>query len=68
MLFKLFVLVLLFSVISSLAVGLFYLVRDKGSTERTVRALTMRIAISVALFALLMITFFIMNWVMPRFT
>ncbi|MGB5541743.1 MAG: twin transmembrane helix small protein, partial [Gammaproteobacteria bacterium] len=35
--------------------GLFYLVKDKGTSERTVRALTVRISLSVLLFVLLML-------------
>lgn len=65
MIIKILALVFLFSIISSLAAGLFYLVRDKGGTERTVKALTVRIALSVALFALLMITFVVMHWLGP---
>lgn len=65
MIFKIIILLILFSIISSLAAGLFYLVRDKGMTERTVKALTMRIALSVALFALLMVSFIIMHWISP---
>lgn len=64
MIFKIIVLLVLLSIISSLAAGLFYLVRDKGATERTVKALTMRIALSVALFVLLMAGF-VMHWIAP---
>lgn len=45
---------LLFLVIASLAVGLYYLVSDRGTTERTVRALTVRITLSLLLFVLMM--------------
>jgi hypothetical protein len=45
----------LFIIIGSLFSGLFYLIRDKGTSERTVRALTVRISLSVLLFILLMI-------------
>ena len=46
---------MLFIIIGSLFSGLFYLIRDKGTSERTVRALTVRISLSVLLFILLMI-------------
>jgi hypothetical protein len=55
MLSKILIVLFLFFIIGSLFSGLFYLVRDKGASERTVRALTVRISLSVLLFALLMI-------------
>lgn len=55
MITKLIVVLILFVIIGSLFSGLFFLIRDKGATERTVRALTVRISLSVLLFVLLMI-------------
>jgi hypothetical protein len=55
MLSKIIVILFLLIIIGSLFSGLFYLIRDKGSTERTVRALTVRISLSVLLFILLML-------------
>jgi hypothetical protein len=55
MLTKIIIVLFLFIIIGSLFSGLFYLVRDKGTSERTVRALTVRISLSVLLFILLMI-------------
>ena len=52
---KIIVVLFLIFIIGSLFSGLFYLVRDKGASERTVRALTLRISLSVILFILLMI-------------
>lgn len=52
-LFKIVIIVLLLGVLSSLFSGLFFLFRDRGEGERAVRALTLRIALSIALFALL---------------
>lgn len=37
-------------IIGSLASAFFYLMRDKGTTNRTVNALTVRIALSILLF------------------
>jgi len=54
MLSKIIVVLFLFLIIGSLFSGLFYLVKDKGTSERTVRALTVRISLSVLLFILLM--------------
>lgn len=52
---KIIIVLFLFIIIGSLFSGLFYLVKDKGTSERTVRALTVRISLSVLLFVLLMI-------------
>lgn len=55
MLTKVIIVLFLLIIIGSLFSGLFYLVKDKGASERTVRALTVRISLSVLLFVLLMI-------------
>jgi hypothetical protein len=55
MLAKTLIVLILLVIIGSLFSGLFYLVRDKGTSERTVRALTVRISLSVLLFILLMV-------------
>jgi hypothetical protein len=54
---KIIVVLFLLVIIGSLFSGLFYLVRDKGSSERTVRALTLRIGLSLVLFVLLMLAY-----------
>jgi cytochrome bd-type quinol oxidase subunit 2 len=54
-LIKTAVVIVLILIVASLASGLFFLVKDKGKTDRTARALTVRIALSVALFALVML-------------
>ena len=53
------ILVILFAIfiVASLFSALFFLIRDKGQGERTVRALTVRVALSVVLFALLMLSY-----------
>jgi len=55
MLFKIIVVGLLLVIIGSLGSGLYFMMHDKGKTDRTVRALTWRIGLSLAAFALLMI-------------
>jgi hypothetical protein len=55
MLAKILIVLILLVIIGSLFSGLFYLVKDKGTSERTVRALTVRISLSVLLFILLML-------------
>jgi hypothetical protein len=42
-------------ILASLGSALFFLVRDKGQSMRTVKALAVRVALSLALFLLLMI-------------
>lgn len=55
MLTKLFVILVLLIIIGSLFSALFYLVKDKGQGNRTVKALTLRISLSIGLFILLLI-------------
>ena len=57
MLIKATILLALLAIIASLGSGLFYLLRDHGQSDRTVRALTIRIGLSFALFLLLMLGF-----------
>jgi hypothetical protein len=52
---KLVLVLILLAVLTSLGLALFYLVHDRGNTDRTVRALTWRTLLSIALFALLLI-------------
>lgn len=54
---KVFAVLMLLAIVASLFSGLFYLYRDRGSGERTVRALTLRIGLSVTLFVALLIAF-----------
>lgn len=49
------VIAFLIVIVFSLGSALFYLVRDKGRSDRTVKALTLRVGLSVALFVLLML-------------
>lgn len=57
MITKLFIIFVMIIIAGSLASGLFFLVSDKGNSKRTVKALTMRIAISFTLFIFLFIAF-----------
>jgi len=57
MLAKILVIAIFLAILGSLGSGLFYLIRDKGGSERTVRALTLRVGLSVGLFVLLLILF-----------
>jgi hypothetical protein len=52
---KILIVACLIGIVVSLGSGLFHLVNDKGESKKMVRALTVRIALSVALFILLFI-------------
>jgi hypothetical protein len=51
------IIVILFIAVILLSLGsaLYYMIRDRGSGERTAKALTIRIALSVVLFLLLIV-------------
>ena len=57
LLFKGVIVLLLIAVFISLASGLAFLVRDQGKTERTVKSLTVRVVLSLALIILLIVGF-----------
>ena len=52
---KILIIACLIAIVISLGSGLFHLVNDKGDSKKMVRALTIRVALSVALFILLLI-------------
>jgi len=45
---------MLLLILGSLFSGLYFLLHDKGNSERTIRALTIRVALSITLFVVLM--------------
>ncbi len=49
----------------NLGAGLYYMLVDKGTTKRTVNALTRRIAVSVALILLVALSIY-MGWITPH--
>lgn len=55
---RLLVILFLVFIVASLGSALYYLVRDRGRGERVARALTVRVVLSVTLFALLMLGFY----------
>lgn len=57
MLAKLVILLFFLVIVYSLGSGLYFLVRDKGDSDRVVKALTWRIGLSLLLFVLLFIAF-----------
>jgi len=65
MIIKIIVLLLLALILISLGAGMFSLIKDRGETNRTVKFLTIRIILSVALFALLILSF-VFGWIQPH--
>ena len=55
---KILIVVFLVLILASLGSALFYLFNDRGNSSRTVRALTLRVGLSVVLFLFLMLAHF----------
>lgn len=55
MLSKLIIVALLVVILYNLGAGLYYMMTDKGQSDRTLKALTRRIGLSVLLIALVML-------------
>jgi hypothetical protein len=51
---RIIVLLFIALILASLASALYYLIKDKGQSDRTVRMLTVRVGLSLTLFLLLM--------------
>lgn len=58
---KITLIVLLVLVLISLFAGLYFMYADKGNSRRTVVALTIRVALSVTIFVIV-ITGYLMGW------
>jgi hypothetical protein len=54
---KVIVVIVFLGILGSLGSALIYMVKDKGRSDRTVRALTVRISLSVGLFLLLFVLY-----------
>lgn len=55
---KIVILLFLLVIVGSLGSALFYLVRDKGTSTRTVKSLSIRVGLSVTLFVMLMLAYY----------
>lgn len=53
----LLIILVMLGIIVSLGMGLYFLVRDRGTTERTVRSLSVRVALAIVLLVLLALGF-----------
>jgi hypothetical protein len=51
---KILVIIFLLAIVGSLGSALFFLVRDQGKSKRTVKALAVRVGLSLLLFLILM--------------
>jgi hypothetical protein len=54
---KIIVAIAFLLILGSLGSALFFLMKDKGKSNRTVKALTMRVGFSVALFILILLAY-----------
>jgi hypothetical protein len=59
---RIVVILIFVGILGSLASALFYLMRDKGTSSKTVNALTLRIGMSVILFLFLLFAHW-MGWI-----
>jgi hypothetical protein len=59
---KIVILVLLFAIVASLFSGLYFVYKDKGKTNRAVISLTIRVALSLLVFALLIGSYYF-GWI-----
>lgn len=57
-LIKVAIVLLLIFIIASLFSALFYLGKDRGASDRTAKALTVRIGLSIFLFIMLMVGYY----------
>ncbi|MES2024593.1 MAG: twin transmembrane helix small protein [Pseudomonadota bacterium] len=54
---KIIVAIAFILILGSLGSALFFLMKDKGKSNRTVKALTMRVGFSIALFILVLVAY-----------
>lgn len=54
---RIVVILFIIVILGSLGSALYYLIKDRGTTSRTAKALTIRIALSITLFLLLLVGF-----------
>ena len=65
MLFKIVIVALFIVIVATLFQGLWFLLKDRGESTRTVRALSWRIGLSWFLFLLLMLGYWL-GWIQPH--
>lgn len=65
MLGKIVIVVALVAIVYNLGAGLYYMMVDKGGSDRVVKALTRRIALSVGLILVVILGIW-MGWIQPH--
>jgi hypothetical protein len=65
LLYRIIIISFLLLIVGSLVSAMVYLIRDKGTSERTIKALTVRVSLSVMLFLLLLLGFKL-GWIAPH--
>jgi len=55
---KIVVILFVILILASLGSALFFLINDRGQSKRTVKALALRVGLSVTLFLLLMLSYY----------
>ena len=63
---KLVVIAFLIQIVWILGAGLYYMIVDKGRTDRTVKSLTRRVALSVALILVVLAGYWL-GWIRPNY-
>ena len=59
---KIVIVLAFIGIVGSLASALFFMMRDKGGTRNTVRALSVRVGLSIGLFAFVLLSWH-MGWI-----
>ncbi len=62
---KIIIVILLALILISLGAGMFSLIKERGDSDRTVKFLTFRIALSILVFVLIAVSFY-MGWIQPH--
>ena len=62
---RIVIIILLVAVLASLFSGLYFVYKDKGGSNRAVISLTIRVALSVVVFLLLMVSYYF-GWIGER--
>ena len=63
---KLLVIAFLILIVWNLGAGLYYMIVDKGRSDRTVKSLTRRVALSVALILVVLAGYWL-GWITPNY-
>lgn len=62
---RIVIIILLFAVIASLFSGLYFVYKDKGNSNRAVISLTIRVGLSILVFAILVVSYYF-GWITER--